>query len=182
MRALTLAALFAVSVGCAHAPLPQLEAAGPGAVFPTIEAAAIDAVTFAHLQQRADDGSLRRVRAGTVTRVDGGFTYREVRVASRLQPGRVDFPLGPDDVAHFRTYTWANHTNDALLLNRVRERPSRDCQRLVDRIDPLHRPAFILTPSLAVRVYRGKDLGLEQVASLRAPQQPALLARQSDDR
>jgi hypothetical protein len=37
----------------------------------------------------------------------------------------------------------------------------------VDVIDPVHRPLYILHPSLAIRMYRGKGHELAEVANLR---------------
>jgi hypothetical protein len=43
-------------------------------------------------------------------------------------------------------------------------------------VDPLHRPIYILHPSLVVRVYRGEGSRGVKVANLRRPAQPQLFA------
>ena len=53
---------------------------GPGHVFSTIEAAAIDGLAFAHLQERSASGA-RVSRGGTVYVVEGGYGYRQLRKA-----------------------------------------------------------------------------------------------------
>jgi hypothetical protein len=42
--------------------------------------------------------------------------------------------------------------------------------------DPLHRPLFILHPSLVIREYRGRDDEALAVADLRHPQRVILIA------
>ena len=68
-------------------------------------------------------------------------------------------------------------TVSPVLVNHVRERPSRTLRRVVDERDPHHRPGFVLTPSLRVRVYRGRDLGTFEIANLRKPLPGGLIAR-----
>ncbi|MBW2541762.1 MAG: hypothetical protein JRF15_06695 [Deltaproteobacteria bacterium] len=42
--------------------------------------------------------------------------------------------------------------------------------------DPLHRPLFILHPSLVIREYRGEDAEVLNVADLRHPKMAILVA------
>jgi hypothetical protein len=150
---------------CASAPAATqsqaLEARGPGAVFASIEAAAVDALTYAYLQAQAAHNS-ELMRGGTIHTTRGGYSYGEIRVTKRLRANKLDLTLEPRDVARFHIYPRGGY--DA---NRINERPSRADRRSVDVIDPLHRPLYILHPSLAIRVYRGKGHELTQVASLR---------------
>ncbi len=58
----------------------------------------------------------------------------------------------PRMIAHFATYP-----KGSLLENRMNERHSAHDRKNVDQRDPLHRPAFILTPSLDVKSYMGAN-------------------------
>ncbi len=152
------------------APPRHLEAQGPGTVFGSIECAAVDALIYAHLQiQTARDA---RVRGGTIYRTGAGYTYDEPVVAGPLLPEQISYVLTPRDVARFHLYPRVgNHAE-----NRRSEVPWRSDRRSVRFVDPLHRPIYILHPSLAIRVYRGKDHELVEVANLRRPVQPQTLA------
>jgi hypothetical protein len=158
------------TVAPAAAETRALEARGPGAIFASIEAAAVDALTYAHLQARAA-GDPERMRGGAIRASGTGYTYDEVHVAAPLTAHRVTYSLGPRDVARFATYPRDGHD-----VNRINEGPSRSDRRSVDVIDPLHRPLYILHPSLAIRVYRGKGHELAEVANLRRPR-PSRAAR-----
>jgi len=48
--------------------------------------------------------------------------------------------------------------------------------RSVGFIDPLHRPLYVLHPSLAIRVYRGENLERADLANLRDPERVPLFA------
>jgi hypothetical protein len=172
---LTLAA--ALSLGCAQLPkvLPsaatdfdaseaRLNAQGPGTVFPGIEAAAVDALTYAYLQaQAAHDTEL--MRGGTIYATRGGYSYGEIHVARPLSAHRITYTLKPQDVARFLIYSRVRNHD----VNRANERPSRVDRRSVSLTDPLHRPLYILHPSLAIREYRSDGHELVEVANLRRP-------------
>jgi hypothetical protein len=155
------------------APL-QLEAEGPGALFTSIDAAAIDALAYAYLQARgACDPEF--MRGGTIHPVgEGYYSYGEIHRANRWDLHRISYILKPQDVARFHLYP-VNRDN---AINRINERPSRVDLRSVRAVDPLHRPLYILHPSLAVRAYRGEDPQFVEVASLRRPARPPRFARQ----
>jgi hypothetical protein len=154
----------------AAAETQALEVRGPGAVFASIEAAAVDALTYAYLQAQAAHNS-ELMRGGTIHTTRGGYSYGEIRVAKRLRANKLDLTVEPRDVARFHIYPRGGY--DA---NRINEWPSRADRRSVDVIDPLHRPLYILHPSLAIRVYRGKGHELAEVANLRRPR-PSRAAR-----
>lgn len=143
---------------------PGLEARGPGSVFETVEAAAIDALTYAHLEALAARET-DRVRGGVIYRVEWGYSYGEVHVAGPLNAHRVRHTLKPRDVARFLVYPRVGKHE----VDRANERPSATDRRSVSEIDPLHRPLYILHPSLAIRVYRGEGRKLEEVVKLRRP-------------
>ncbi len=123
-----------------------LDPAGPGTVFSTIDEAAVDGLAYAYLEAPRVD----RARGGTVHRVERGYSYELQRVAPSSDPDRVEIVLRDRDVAHFATYRKGTSQE-----NRLNERHSLHDRRNVDRVDPQHRPAFILTPSLQVRGYGG---------------------------
>jgi hypothetical protein len=150
-----------LDIGAAPKTPPlELEARGPGSMFDSIEAAAVDALTYCHLQA-LEAGELERMRAGTIESSGAGYTYREIHVASPLARRRIEYVFSPQDVARFHVYP--RHTG------RTSERLSNKDWRSVSVIDPLHRPLYVLHPSLAIRVYHGVDRENAEVASLRAP-------------
>ncbi len=156
--------LFLALCSCAPAAAEAqaLEARGPGTIFASIEAAAVDALTYAYLQARAA-GNPECMRGGAIRASGTGYTYDEIHVAKPLTAHRITYSLEPQDVARFAIYPRdSNHD-----VNRANERPSRVDRRYVNEIDPLHRPLYILHPSLAVRAYHGNGHELTEVADLR---------------
>ena len=105
------------------------------------------------------------MRAGTIERSGAGYTYREIHVANPLTKRRIKYLFAPRDVARFHVYP--RHTD--RYVNRVSERLSTKDRRSVRLIDPLHRPLYVLHPSLAIRSYRDADSKVVEVASLRGP-------------
>jgi hypothetical protein len=150
---------------------PRLEAWGPGTVFPSIEAAAVDALIYTYLQAR-NENDLERMRAGTIYSVDTGYSYGEIDVAGSLLAYQIAYPLKPQDVARFHMYPVVTDRD----VNRENERASKADRRSVAVTDPLHRPLFILHPSLVIREYRGRDDAVVVVADLRRPKRAILLA------
>ena len=171
----TLGALLAL--GCApitwvvdpiHTARPKVEAQGPGAVFGSVEQAIIDASIYAHLQARKERDDC--MRGGTIYRSGEGYRY-EIQVARPLAPYRVRIRLKTRHVARFHIYPLSGN-ND---LNRKNERISPiDRQSFVK--DPLHRPLYILHPSLVLRAYRGKGQEAIEIVDLRHPPQKLLIA------
>jgi hypothetical protein len=153
-------------------PPRQLEAKGPGTRFGSIDAAAIDALTHAYLQARAACDA-EFMRGGTIYPVDGGYySYGETHRAESGSLHKIRYILKPQDVARFHLYPVSRDT----AVNRINERPSRVDLRSVSAIDPLHRPLFILHPSLSIRAYSGEDSDRVDVASLRGPEPPQVIA------
>jgi hypothetical protein len=150
---------------------PHLEAWGPGTVFPSIESAAVDALIYTYLQARTEH-DMERMRAGTIYSVDTGYSYGEIHVASSLLAYRIDYPLKQQDVARFHMYPLATNRD----VSRINERVSQADRRSVAVTDPLHRPLFILHPSLVIREYRGRDDAVVAVADLRRPKRVILIA------
>jgi hypothetical protein len=152
----------------------QLEALGPGTVFPSIEEAAVDALIYTYLRA-SDENDTERMRAGTIYSVDTGYSYGEIHVASGLLSHRISYPLKKQDVARFHMYPLSENRDD----RRINERASQADRRSVAVEDPLHRPLFILHPSLVVREYHGKNHETPEVADLRHRTPETLLARHS---
>lgn len=171
-----------LGLGCAQLPQllaarktepVQLEARGPGTVLASIEAAAVDALTYAYLQaQAAHETEL--MRAGTIYATRGDYSYGEIHVAKSSSALRVTYTLKPQDVARFLIYPRIRNR----CVNRANERPSWLDRRSVDMIDPLHRPIYILHPSLVIREYRGEDHELTEVADLRHPTRTQSFSRE----
>jgi hypothetical protein len=149
-----------------------LTAYGPGTVFPSIEAAAVDALTYAYLSARAER-TTERTRGGSIYATRGGYSYDEIRVAGRIAPQRVPYTLEPGDVARFVIYP----PQSDRRVNWRNERPSVLDRRGVTFKDPLHRPVYVLHPSLMIREYRGEGQELTDVADLRRPGKAAVVAQ-----
>jgi hypothetical protein len=157
-------------------PPLELDARGPGSVFDSIDAAAVAALTFCYLQARKT-GDMERMRAGVIERFGAGYTYREIHTASPMEQRRIEYLFAPQDVARFHVYP--RHTDRDV--NRASERLSAKDRRSVSVIDPLHRPLYVLHPSLTIRAYRGAESEAVKVASLRGPARewkwPSLFAK-----
>jgi len=151
----------------------QLEVEGPGALFSSIEAAAIDALTYAYLQARnACESDF--MRGGTIHPVGADqYSYGEIHRANPRSLHKISYIFKPGDVARFHIYP----VNRDADTNRVNERPSRVDLRSVSVVDPLHRPLYILHPSLTVRAYRGDGPHPVEVATLRRSARSGIFAR-----
>jgi len=151
-------------VGALKNPPLELEARGPGYTFASVEDAAVDALTYCYLQARAS-GDMERMRAGTIQRSGSGFTYDAIYLANPMEQRRIEYIFRPGDVARFHVYP--PHTSREV--NRASERLSPRDWRSVAVIDPLHRPLYVLHPSLEIRAYHGAQGEVVEVASLRGP-------------
>ncbi len=148
---------------CALAlPLPALaedcrlveeEIRGPEAVFESVEAAVLDALRYAHREASPIDR--QRLGVGVIYRVADGYSYGAVKrsaALSPLQPHRVRYRLRAIDVARYVIPPRSRQAH----INRANEQPSRDEKRIVDEVDPRHRPLYQLTPSLNIVRYDGE--------------------------
>jgi hypothetical protein len=151
-----LAILLGLALGCAwpgtHITRWQQRnvVQGPGAIFPSVDDAAADALAWCYINE-ARDRDPGRVRGGTIAPTDGGFTYSEVAAAPRFRKYRVDFKLRPTDVAHFRFYP----SDGNPRLDRAKSQHSAEDRSAVDHVDPLHRASYLLTPNRDVVIYAG---------------------------
>ena len=155
--------VLCAAVGCASSQPgdfsrgPADTVRGPGAVFTTVDDAAIDALAWCYVQARTEarhaGAPNSRVRGGSIRPTAGGYTYGPVAIAPRNHPSRVEFLLKPADVAHFRHYPAFNQ----LRPDRINEKMSAQDRAVVDELDPLKRPGYLLTPRRNVSVYTGED-------------------------
>ncbi len=149
----------------------MLRAQGPGSIFSTVEDAALDALAYAHTKRFP--AGRPQVLAGAIERVDGGFSYGALAVSRRssaLSTSTARFRLGPDDVASFLVYS----TRDNRRIDRLNESLSSSALRIVDEVDPMHRPIYLLTPSLNVISYDGTKP--QTIARLDAPRTQTVAA------
>ncbi len=98
---------------------------------------------YAH-QQAQKQGNPQFERGGAISPADGGFTYGEPLVGDEFG---VRPPLRRTDVGSYHTHPL---TRD-LEINRANENFSRADALLGIAKDPLRRPMYLLTPTLAVR-------------------------------
>jgi hypothetical protein len=139
-----------------------LDARGPGALFRSAEAAAVDALIYALLQAR-EARDTARIRGGTVYAIGDHYSYSEIQRANPLTPHRIRYRFGPREVARFHAYPVYRDAR----ANRANEQLSRVDRRSVSVTDPLHRPLYVLHPSLAIRAYRGEASERVEVTDLR---------------
>jgi hypothetical protein len=149
----------------------SLHARGPGTLFTSIEAAAVDALTYAYLQARKSR-DIARLRGGTIYPIDGRYSYGEIQLANSMHPHRISYRFGPHEVARFHVYP----VHRDFRSNHVNERLSRVDRRSVSVTDPLHRPLYVLHPSLAIRAYSGERSRRVEVTDLRRHQRQPLFA------
>jgi hypothetical protein len=140
-------------------------------LFTSVEAAAVDALTYAYLQAR-ESRDTARIRGGTIYPVGDRYSYGEIQLGAPLIPHRISYRFGPHEVARFHAYPVYRD----LRANRANERLSREDRRSVSVIDPLHRPLYVLHPSLAIRAYSGEESQRAEVANLHQQEQTPLLA------
>lgn len=133
---------------CARAETPHAE---PGALFGTLEEAAIDAL--AHADQTARPRDHGRLRLGTIYRVGDAFSYsapmRSEGTVWSSRPPILRFVLRPVDVASYMLHP----RSGSSLIDRANEVPNASERRVVDELDPHGRPLYVMTPSRRVLRY-----------------------------
>ncbi|MFK7898469.1 MAG: hypothetical protein AB8G23_21735 [Myxococcota bacterium] len=151
---------------------PPVSPQGPGAVFFTLEAAALDALRFA-----SGDKNVRargRFQGGTIFQVDGGFSYR-VPSLSRgtvwsLAAPVVRFEYGGAGVASYVVHPRSGRAS----LDRANEGLQSATRRRIERSDSQGRPLFLLTPKGRVIRYSPGEKA-EVISSLDGRKAAALL-------
>lgn len=145
--------LLALLIACVGLPLTagasdrarvDVDAKGPGAVFDTVEEAAIDALSYAHIEETLTDR--RSLRVGVIHRVANGYSYTAAKRSTASAPltaCSVRYELRADDVARYIIPPHSSHAR----INRYNEEPTAKEKQIVDELDPAHRPLYQLTPS-----------------------------------
>ncbi len=149
--------LLSPSAAAAETLVPQ----GPGTVFPSLTAAAVDALHFVEQQ-----GPSTRAQGGTIVRTAGGYTYQEPKVGRHDE---INVTLTSDTVAWFFARRYVRPSD----RTRRDERLSLEARWMVDRVDPQKRPVFLLTPGRKILTYNDA-----RVAVVEAPSAP--VASQDD--
>ncbi len=149
--------LLSPSAAAADTLVPQ----GPGTVFPSVAAAAIDALHFVD-----QEGPATRERGGIIVRTAGGYTYDKPKVG---RFDKINLTLTSETVAWFFVRRYVR----PLGRTRSDERLSLEARWMVDRVDPQKRPVFVLTPGRKILTYNDA-----RVAVVEAPSAP--VASQDD--
>lgn len=152
IQAVAFAAAFCLVSAAAGA---ESNARGPGTVFASVEAAAIDALSFARQQK----GSRQYERGGSIVPVVGGYSYAEPQ---RGNSDVMHLTLEPNAVA------WFVARRDVRPSKRTRqdERLSYEARRMVDQVDPQQRPVFMLTPGKKILTYNDSKIARVDVPSV----------------
>jgi hypothetical protein len=141
----------AASAGDSLCPTAETPHSEPGALFETIEAAAVDALAHAHHTARPGDRG--RLRMGTIYRVGDAFSYsapqRSESTVWSTRPPVLRFALRPIDVASYMLHPRSGESR----VDRANEAPNASERRIVDELDPRGRPLFVLTPSRRIVRY-----------------------------
>lgn len=134
--------------GCLAAEMAHTE---PGALFESVEAAALDALAHAHHTARPGDRG--RLLMGTIYRVGDAFSYsapqRSEHTVWSARPPVLRFALRPVDVASYMLHPRSGESR----VDRANETPNASERRIVDELDPRGRPLFVLTPSRRIVRY-----------------------------
>ncbi|GEM_PF-4976037 len=153
--------------GCLVDAAPHAE---PGALFETVEAAAVDALAHAHHTLRTGDRG--RLLLGTIYRFGDAYSYTEPMRSQQTvwasRPPVLRYALRSIDVASYVVHP----PSGSSRIDRANERPNASQRRIVDELDPRGRPLFVLTPSRRIVRYADRTT-LELVALPEAP--PSLL-------
>ena len=136
---------FAMASG-AMAEEPEGVTTGPGAVFDSLDAAAIDALMFAHRTLR-----LGQAQGGAIFVTDSGFSYGPMVRATR-HGFRLTLRTG--DVGWFYAYNYELPT----VGDRQPKFLTREDRSMVSEVDPHHRPLYLLSSRMKVVRYDGKSV------------------------
>lgn len=152
---MTGASLLALTLaGCAGVGASTLareaERAPVGAVFATIDGAALDAL--AALRSDRNPATRGRFRVGRIVAVPGGYAWEAPVTAAPGPRPVVRLSSGPDHVATYMARDTRISGSRAQL-----ERHHRRLERsLVESRDARHRPLYVLTGTGEALAYRGQ--------------------------
>ena len=130
----------------AMAEEPESATTGPGAVFDSLDAAAIDALMFAHRTLR-----LGRAQGGAIFVTDGGFSYGPMVRATR---DGFQLTLRTGDVGWF----YADNYQRPTFGDRQPKFLTRESRSMVSEVDPYHRPLYLLSPGMKVVRFDGRSV------------------------
>lgn len=133
----------------------EISPRGPGVVFLSPQDAAVDALAYCYLTSRSHTLDVRRAAGGAIHAVEGGFSYDEPSLASNNARARLRYTMGRSDVAHFNYYPEQSFTRRAV---------DREQRRVVEKLDPAHRPLYTLSADRYLRVYEAGPKGHETLA------------------
>ena len=145
-----LAGLLALGVGCAspghHAQADASRVSGaaletPPSVYADPESAALAA--FQHLRSSLGRSDQRRLHVGSIVRVDGGYAWLPPARAPKVARPVVQLKI---DRRHVATYA-LHPKNRRAVVDRANNVITPAERRVVDEVDPLHRPLFVLAPN-----------------------------------
>jgi len=107
----------------------------------TIDGAAMQALSAAW--DGTNTQNHERLRVGLVARVDGAYRWTEPRTSEADSHPVIRLRMGSEHVA---TYIVHPHTHTSRSVE-ANEQVTEHEKKMVDDVDPLHRPIFVLTPS-----------------------------------
>ncbi len=149
-RGIAIAGVLALAMASgAMAEEPEGVTTGPGAVFDSPNAAAIDALMHAHRTMALAPG-----QGGAIFAKDGGFSYGPT-VRSTARDG-FQLKLRPGDVGWYYAHNYELPT----FRDRERRVPTRENRSMVSEVDPYHRPLYLLTRRMKVVRYDGRSVDL----------------------
>jgi hypothetical protein len=134
-----------------HVSDVPIEIAQPGTRFDSVEEAAVAALV--HVRSTATRSESGRLHVGSIVRSEGGYTWLKAVRSGGLRNAtwrpKARLSISQDHVA---TYVVHPRTGDSRT-DRANERITPSERRLVDDVDPLHRPIFLLTPAGRIVTY-----------------------------
>ena len=171
-RALTVIGLATIAIGlsaCAGLNEPGAGArSAPVATFQadtdrqhaSLEAAALHALVEA--ERATGTSNVGHLRVGSIVSTNGGFTWLDPETSQSAGRPVIRLRVGSEHVATYIVHP-ATHTSESARMN---ERITREEMRLVNQMDPQHRPLFVMTPSGRLLKY-SRDEGTIRLGSIR---------------
>ena len=145
-----LAGLLALGSGCAatgHHGSSNRSGSSPGVtqavsgVYADPASAALAA--FQHLRGSMGRSDQRRLHVGSIVRVEGGYAWLPPIRAPKVARPIVQLKIDRRHVATFAVHPRSGR----IVVDRANNVITEAERRVVDEVDPLHRPLFVLAPS-----------------------------------